>query len=118
VLEEVVASGEAGAFFGFSTFSIFGCAFFGVVVAVVVAPARSDIAGVDVETTSGVDVPVDGVVEAESKVVLAACGELVEAVDVAAPKTLPPVAATPETEGRENGCNRVSQLLPDAATTA
>jgi len=108
VLEVVVATG-GGTFFG--TFAIFGCTFFGIVVAVVEPWMVSITTGVEVEIVSGVDVATGGVVDATICV-------LVKAVDVAAPKTLPPVAATPEPEGLVNGCNRVSQLLPDAATTA
>src|SRR3989338_374152 len=76
---------------------------------------------VDVLTVGsiGVDVATTGVVVAIAWVLVAACSELVETVEVAAVSdTPPPELVIPVADGRENGCNKASQLLPDAAVTA
>ena len=68
-------------------------------------------AAVLVPSTVGVDVATGGVVEAAACVLVA-----VEVIELShAP---PPEIVVPAVDGRENGCNTVSQLLPDAATTA
>ena len=78
-------------------------------------------AGVDVLIvgSAGDDVAIIAVVVAVACVLVAVCGELVAAVEVAAVSSAPPPELViPAAGGRENDCMTVNQLLPDAAVTA